>query len=318
MTRYVISKNIFYLSFLKNSFSVPFFVLFLVFNFFLFLVVGKQQFKDLQNELVTNYFIKKQIIFKNVLAAKKIFNQNEKNINDFPIFQSVYLKPNKFLSPCGRVGIMKNYKTLMGIKNSKSTKSSFGEPALVPPVLREVSRYLESEDSARLRCVNRYSAKNIPKHGIITIKEQLHLYGEYADYNRPLSDHVISCRHPLISLTSACAGRIKDGEIAKVIFLSRQLFLRAVRPISYSNDSQTVLFEYRICDVAEHDWVNVHLRISSIFSTLESGDIILLFRHVGGGGGHELFVEDFKLIEKKKKKQRESDLKRIAIIIIIN
>jgi len=164
------------------------------------------------------------------------------------------------------------------------------DAALIPPVVRLVTRFLESEDAALLRRVNRFFKKSISRHGLIDLAN-LHMRGEYSDPNRSLSDHMISCRHPIEFMDLRADWRDQGWGNRK-----GQLFLRAIRPITYSNTQQKQLFEHSLCGVAEHQSVHVHLRVSGIFDNLEPGDIIMLFRHVGGGGGHELFVDKYRLI----------------------
>ena len=64
------------------------------------------------------------------------------------------------------------------------------------------------------------------------------------------------------------------------------------------NDDEIEIFRYPFGKhTAEHDWTILYDEVPiSVLRLLKSGDAVKLWYIVGGGGGHQLFVEDFRVI----------------------
>ena len=65
-----------------------------------------------------------------------------------------------------------------------------------------------------------------------------------------------------------------------------------------------------LCGLAKHDWeeVNIHLtREDNIVKEYKPGDQFRIMRNIGGGGGHELNVQNFNLVSKLQDQQQNDE-----------
>ena len=119
-----------------------------------------------------------------------------------------------------------------------------------------------------------------------TSKQHQHWYGDYADGPReyfqirdlniyPIEDIIISFRW-------------KDqgwGNLKGMLYLNL-----------HSDDGTLLLSRPLSENVALHNWTDVNISFNStdeIVSKYETGYYYEISRYVGGGGGHELFINDF-------------------------
>ena len=82
--------------------------------------------------------------------------------------------------------------------------------------------------------------------------------------------------------------------------LKGEIFIKLMRADGHASGSPEEIAEKRhVLGVAQHEWSNVKATLGAnepIVNKAQPGDFYRFMRLVGGGGGHQLFVRNFKAI----------------------
>jgi len=163
------------------------------------------------------------------------------------------------------------------------------EVFLSPQLVRQIASFSDIYSAERMRNVARTWRDTIPGSIVLSVRSW-HERGKYADVDEPFfqnpSQEVSTGGNHLKAVHAKCCWKDQGWGNIK-----GKLFLSVIRGIS-----NCCVFSQDLFGDAGHSWREENLYLTKtnfpmLFQVIQEGDRIQIWRHVGGGGGHELFVE---------------------------
>jgi len=176
-------------------------------------------------------------------------------------------------------------------------------------IVRRIASFLDVFGSEKMRWVHLGWKEIIATEILIESMQQesdWHAHGDYHDAKRKFftegNKDVVVEKGYLVNITASCDW--KDQGWGN---LKGQLELQLWRPGSPKNSLEPI---ETLClfGIAKHHWESIRVELSpalptctnqrdaaSFFEAVKEGDVIQLWRYVGGGGGHELFVRNLSI-----------------------
>ena len=164
-------------------------------------------------------------------------------------------------------------------------------------VLLHLAQFLCPEDTARLAqtCQHLYSI--LPRYLVIHGKD-FHVdgpsYNHSVKYGSP--PEIYFDGPPLISTVKKLTFSVewKDQGWGN---LKGEIFVQLMRPQDHNVAPKMIAEKSQIFGIAKHNWdiVKTVLEDDLVLKLAQEGDFFRFMRNIGGGGGHELYVKNFRV-----------------------